>query len=81
MSDPDALLDKAAKAILATRAPGLGKQQWARRAAAAVFEACEIGGGPCAICGLRAGACAYNGGRAERFTDCPETIPETTNAP
>lgn len=31
-------IDRAAKAILATRAPGLGRAQWARRAAAAVLE-------------------------------------------
>ncbi len=36
--DPDSILDLAAKAILDTRAPGLGKAQWARRAAAAVIE-------------------------------------------
>lgn len=39
--DPDALLDRAAKALLATRAPGLGKQQWARRAVATVIEVLE----------------------------------------
>lgn len=42
MTDPDAILDKAAKALLATRAPGLGKRQWARRAVAAVIEVLEV---------------------------------------
>lgn len=39
--DPDLVLDAVAAAIVKARAPGLGKKQWARRAAAAAIETYE----------------------------------------
>lgn len=44
--DPDELVDRIAAAILKTRAKGLGREQWARRAAASVLLLLDERGAP-----------------------------------
>lgn len=37
-ADPDEIVERAARLLLATRAKGLGREVWARRVAAAIIE-------------------------------------------